>query len=443
MKLSRRSFLATASAGPALVTLAPGVRGAFAADGTDTGNLLVIVFLRGGMDGLHLLAPATSAAYQAARPDIAHTATGNNAALPVGDLDGKELFLHPRATGLLDLYASGDLALIPASGLLSENRSHFESMDMMERGIADGETDANTGWLTRHLSTLGQDLPLLSTVAVGSSNPISLLGYPAPAIASADDFNVWSGPSTLDLLRGMAEGSATGYADATRQTVDAIQEVQSKLTPFNLSGGTDTETDATEPEASYPGGGFSSAMQNLAAMIKGGLGLQTATVDMGGWDHHNNLINEFNGRVTELSDTLAAFWQDVADDRDRITLITMTEFGRRVEQNGSQGTDHGNASVMMALGGAVNGGQIYGAWPGLNAADLTSGGDLEITTDYRAVVMEALAKRTNNPGVTQVFPTVAEDYLDIFVTDGTEAPTTETDEDAEDAAPDPWGGLFG
>ena len=151
----------------------------------------------------------------------------------------------------------------------------------------------------------------------------------------------------------------------------------------------------------------------MATLIKMDVGLDVATVDHGGWDHHNNLVNEFGNHVSELSQSLSAFWEDVAEYKNRISLVFMTEFGRRLSENASNGTDHGSGSVMMVLSGNANGGKIYGAWPGLSNAQLDNG-DLAVTTDYRHVISEILAKRHNSPSLASVFPTLSYSPLGLI-----------------------------
>jgi uncharacterized protein (DUF1501 family) len=415
MKLSRRKLLIGASGGAVLATAGPGLRVSFAASGA-TDEILVVLFARGGIDGLQMVAPADEGLYQQARPTIAVQTSGANAGFSlangIGDVD---FFLNPDASGLNDLYTSGDLAVIHAAGVPTENRSHFKSMDMMERGMADNETNLTSGWLARHIESLNTERPLLSTISAGSSNPISLLGYPqAVSIPDVNNFNVAGGDVNANVIAALNSGSSA-YQQVAQQTLEAINTVQSKL----------AETDGAEEDEgegpAYTNGPLSKGLRNLAALIKMDVGLDVATVDHGGWDHHNNLINEFRSQVTELSQSLVAFWEDVSAYRDRITLVMMTEFGRRLNENASNGTDHGSGSVMMVLSGNANGGQMFGSWPGLAAADLDNG-DLAVTTDYRQVIAEILAKRHNSPGLGTVFPTI--EYAPLGIINGDDSSIT-------------------
>jgi uncharacterized protein (DUF1501 family) len=420
MRLTRRNLLLGATGGAFMASAGPGLRVSMAADSTSD-EILVVLFARGGADGLQLVAPADVSSYQQARPTIAVQPTGTNAGLALANgLDGVDFFLNPGATELNDLYGSGDLALIHAAGVPTENRSHFKSMDMMERGLADNEDNLTSGWLTRHVETLAADRPLLSTVSTASNNPISLLGYPqAVSIPDVQNFNVAGGDVNANVIAALNSGSSA-YQQVAQQTIEAINTVQDKLAELELNSNTDEDAGESEGPA-YTNGPLSGALRNLATLIKMDVGLDVATVDHGGWDHHNNLVNEFGGQISELSQSLGAFWEDVADYRDRISVVFMTEFGRRLGENASNGTDHGSGSVMMVLSGNANGGQMYGDWPGIGSSDLDNG-DLAVTTDYRQVIAEILAKRHNSPSLATVFPTVP--YSPLGVINGDDSALT-------------------
>jgi uncharacterized protein (DUF1501 family) len=412
MRLSRRNLLLGASGGAFMASMGSGLRISMAASGTSD-EILVVLFARGGADGMQLVAPADEALYQQARPSIAVQPSGTGAGFALANgIDGVDFFLNPGASGLNDLYKSGDLALVHAAGVPTENRSHFKSMDMMERGMADNETNLISGWLTRHVQTLTADRPLLSTVSTASNNPISLLGYPqAVSIPDVENFNVAGGDVNADVIAALNSGNSA-YQQVAQQTIEAINTVQEKLSELEASGEETDENSDTEGPA-YTNGPLSKALRNLATLIKMDVGLDVATVDHGGWDHHNNLVNEFGNQVSELSQSLSAFWEDVAEYKNRISLVFMTEFGRRLSENASNGTDHGSGSVMMVLSGNANGGKIYGAWPGLSNAQLDNG-DLAVTTDYRHVISEILAKRHNSPSLASVFPTLSYSPLGLI-----------------------------
>ena len=411
IKLTRRNLLASATSGAFMASAGPGLRVSMAAEGSSAGDILVVLFARGGTDGLQLVAPANDSVYQDARPTIAVQTGGTNAGLPLANgIGGVDFFFNQDATELNDLYTSGKLALIHAAGVPTENRSHFKSMDMMERGLADDETSLTSGWLTRHVKTLTAERPWLSTVSTASNNPISLLGYPqAVSIPDVQSFNVSGGDVNANVIAALNASGGSAYQQAALQTLDAIDTVQTKLQELDDAEGDDSDSEAGP---AYTNGPLSGALRNLATLIKMDVGLDVATVDQGGWDHHNNLLNEFSNNATELSQSWGAFWDDMVDYQDRISLVFMTEFGRRLGENSSAGTDHGSGSVMMVLSGNANGGQMYGEWPGLEGANLNNG-DLAVTTDYRQVISEVLAKRHCSPSLDTVFPTVAYNPLGL------------------------------
>ena len=424
MKLTRRNLLVSASSGAFMASAGPGLRVSMAAEGLTNGDILVVLFARGGTDGLQLVAPADEGIYQDARPTIAVQTSGTDpGTLLANGIGGVDFFMHPEAAPLNDLYTSGDLSIIHASGVPTENRSHFKSMDMMERGLADNETALSNGWLTRHLESLTAERPLLSTVSTNSNNPISLLGYPqAVSIPDVNNFNVSGGEANANVISALNATGGSAYQQVALQTLEAIDTVQTKLQELEeLEDPIDVDDGSEEP--AYTNGPLSGSLRNLATLIKMDVGLDVATVDYGGWDHHNNLVNEFRNNANELSQSLVAFWDDMVDYQDRITLVFMTEFGRRVYENASQGTDHGSGTTMMVLSGNANGGQIFGEWPGLENQNLDNG-DLAVTTDYRQVISEVLAKRHCSPGLDTVFPTVTYDPLGIV--DGDDSAVTGT-----------------
>ncbi len=395
MNISRRHLLTTASAGAALATFAPGLRVSFAADGASINDILIVLFQRGACDWLQMLAPAGDPNYIAKRPSIKVPTSGTNAGIGLGTLNGTDLYLSASAPELKSLYDSGSLAFIHATGLYTVDRSHFVCQDNMEKGTADADPKQSSGWLARHISSLGVTQPELGVISSSSTNPISLLGDPsAVAVADASNFTISGGDANTKVIRAVNTGTSPYQASATN-TVDAIASLQAGLKTIK-----DNSADA-----GYTGGALSVALRSLGKLIKMNMGVNVATVDFGSWDMHNSLVSEFAQRTTEFSRALFAFWKDMVDYQGRITLVTMTEFGRRFQENASAGTDHGAASGMLVLSGKVNGGKIYGTWPGL-AANQLNNGDLAVTTDYRQVLSEILATRHGEKTLANVFPTV-------------------------------------
>ncbi len=401
MNFSRRLLLSGISASAFISTALPGVRVAFAADGSGDRDIMVVIYLRGGSDGLQMVSPAGDPNYIALRPTIRVPTTGSGAGFGLSSLGGVDFYMNPSAPELRDLFTSGKLAVVHATGVPNGNRSHFEAQDSQELGAAPGEIEPDDGWLTRHVLNLSEDRPLLGTVASGPSMPNALLGYTQGlAIPNAETFNVSGGNTNANLIRSITTGTSA-YKMIARNTLDAVATVQDGL-----------GSSANDSNVSYSGS-VGNSLKSLARLIKMDVGLDVATVDHQGWDQHNNLLTEFATQAQDLSKSLAAFWADLKDYQSRLTVVTMTEFGRRIQENESEGTDHGSASYMMVLGGATKGGKIYGTWPGL-AASQQRNGDLVVTTDYRHVLSEILVKRQGQAKITDVFPTLAYNPLGIL-----------------------------
>ena len=396
MKLSRRNLLSGATAGT-LASLGPGLNVAF---GADTRDVMVVIFQRGACDWLQMLSPAGDSNYIAARPSIRVQTSGATAGIGIGSMGSTDFYLSNAAPELKALYDAGSLAFVHATGLQTTDRSHFTVQDMMERGFTDGEIAPHSGWLARHMASLGGKLPTLSTVAASSSTPTALLTDTATvAIANVSTFSVQGGTTNANLLRAMNQSigaTPSAYKQLANETLSAVTSVQASLAGLDNSGAA---------AAGYTNGALSQPLRSVAQLIKMNVGLTVATIDYGSWDMHNSLVSEFNTRTVEFSRAINAFWTDIAAYRSNVTVVTMTEFGRRLQENTSQGTDHGSASGMLVLGGNVNGGRIYGTWPGLAPSQLYAG-DLAVTTDYRQVLAEILTKRHGETDLSKVFPTV-------------------------------------
>ncbi len=405
---TRRNFLnATATAGLAggLTPLAAGVNAAFGA-ASPAEDILIVVFLRFGACGLTLVPPADDGIYHDLRPTIAVSAKD---AMPIGSLGGTPFFMHPNLKELKALYDEKSLAIVHAAGIHTESRSHFVSQDMMERASSDGEKPVAGGWLGRHMNArslisrgaLGGALP---AITAGAEVNIALQGYPG-AVAVPNVlalFTVLGGDNSRKVIEAMNTGSGPQIASG-QSTLATLQTVKTRVATLPADDGNG---------AGYTAGALSTPLRTVAKLIKADVGLRVATIDFGGWDQHARLTQGINPLALELSQGLAAFWKDLKDHQSRLTIVCMTEFGRRVEENASGGTDHGSASVMFALGGSVNGGKIYGKWPGLKPADLHAG-DLAVTTDYRQVLQEILVKRRGETTPKAVFPTLAYDPIGI------------------------------
>jgi uncharacterized protein (DUF1501 family) len=415
MLLTRRRFLAHSALVGSVAAAAPaGLSMAFA--DTTTPEMLVVIFLRGAMDGLYFLAPVGDPNYTVLRKTVAQPTTGADAGIKLNNTPGGlDMRMHGAASALKPLYDSGNLAFVHASGLISSSRSHFEAQDKMELGYGDGESAMYDGWLTRHLQVVGQPKGAASVVAVTSSPPNSLQSDgQAIAVPSLSSFSIVGGTPNLNVMKMLAAAGSygvSGYQAVVADTVSAITQL-SAATPRNAAG----QVIAYSPSngAVYGNSSLADQLKTVAQLAKLNIGLQYATADFGGWDTHADEPNRLRTQFTQLSQAMSGFWTDMKDYQGRLTVVAMTEFGRRGKENANTGTDHGHASVFTVLGGNVNGGQVYGTWPTLAPDKLDQGLDLAITTDYRIVLAELLNKRLGNSQVSSVFPTIPNRSLGLF-----------------------------
>ncbi|RMG97966.1 MAG: DUF1501 domain-containing protein [Chloroflexi bacterium] len=364
------------------------------------GDTLVCIFLRGGADGLNMVVPHGDDNYYARRPNIGIPRPDDRkATLRTVDLDGF-FGLHPALDPLTEIYLAGDLALIHATGSPDETRSHFEAMDLMERGAT---TNGDyTGWLARHLATLDTgNNSALRAVGVGSMLPASLTGaLSATALQSIAEYHlrgrderVGEMQTILHALYNQNEDMLTAVANQTFAAIDVLSKLDAEH--YQPAG------------RAYPEREFGRAMKMVAQLIKADVGMEVACVDLGGWDTHvaqGSTEGAMARLMAELAAGLRAFYEDIQTHVANVTVVVMSEFGRRLQENGGLGTDHGHGNMMMVLGGGINGSRVYAKWPGLHEEQLDGPGDLAVTTDYRDVLGEIIRKRLNNPQVADVFP---------------------------------------
>jgi uncharacterized protein (DUF1501 family) len=412
-KVTRRQFMIGCSA--AIAALAGSqIRTLAFAVGAANPDALIVVFLRGGWDALNVVPPIADGSdrgfYETARPALKLGTSGANAALNLDGFFG----MHPSLSPLMNLYQAQRLAVVHAAGLVYDTRSHFDAMQYIETATLGSRT--GHGWLTRYLESLA--LPsdvVLPVLASGSSRPTSLLGYPrAVTMASPTSFNL-GGSSTYrrqqtDAVRTMY-GSATDWLDqAGKETIAAVDLIQANgigaYTPAN--------------GALYPSGPFGNNLKLIAQMIKAGVGLTVATIDLGGWDTHENqgvAPTSYMGTLLgTLGRGLEAFHSDLeacggsTDYNATTTVAVISEFGRRLKENANTGTDHGHGGVILLLGKPVKGGKVYGQWPGLSNDQLYQRADLAVTTDYRRVLSEWLRVRAgrSDPQLAAIFPDYAQ-----------------------------------
>lgn len=361
------------------------------------GRKLVVIFQRGACDGLNVVVPHAEPNYYAMRPTIA---IQKNEVL---DLDGT-FGLHPAMASLKPLWDAKHLAAVHAVGSPDPTRSHFDAQDYMESGTP-GVKSTVDGWLNRALAAGAQQSQPspFRAVALGTQVPRTLQGHvPAVAVANLQDFSVGGrGPQpspVSNAFQAMYDESTDAVLHGTGQeTFEAVRMLKA------------ADPAKYKPAAgvSYPNGAFGNSMRQIAQLMKANLGVEAAFADVGGWDTHQNqggANGQLANRLREFSDSLAAFWQDMGDGAEAITLVTMSEFGRTARQNGTGGTDHGHANVMFVLGGTVKGGRVYGRWPGLGSEQLNEGRDLAVTTDFRSVLGEAASHALGSGRLEVVFP---------------------------------------
>lgn len=355
--------------------------------------ILIAVFQRGAADGISMVVPFGDRSYTSARPQIAVPAPRNGAENAAIDLDGFFGF-HPSLSPLKSIYDEGQLAVVHAVGSPDNTRSHFDAQDYMEAG-APGNKSVADGWLNRYMQ--GSPKPgnsAFRAIALDAKMPRSLMG-PAPALAMAriQEFDV-RGPNDRRQAGGTSELSAAFEAMWKNSTFDAIRMLKS------------ANPQRFQPEngARYPGGQFGQGLLQMSQLIKADIGLEVGFLDIGGWDTHANQPGQLNQRLREFGEGLHAFYRDQGDRMRNIVVVTMTEFGRSIKQNGSGGTDHGHASALFVMGGPVKGRKVYGKWPGLATEQLFEGRDLALTTDFRDVFSEVLNKHMRAADSTKVFP---------------------------------------
>ena len=407
----RRDFLRAAASGIATATWPAWLpRMSFAPPQTaPRGDLLVCVFLRGAADALNIVVPHGEARYYALRPTLAIPRPDDARAKASGralDLDGF-FGLHPALAPLLPAWQSRHLALIHACGAPDESRSHFQAMELMERGIGEAAGPAS-GWIGRHLAALdnGNTSPLRA-IGLGARVPRALQGaVPAAALRSITDFHLGGDPRAAARFRATLAALYAGDTalDAKgRETLDLLDTLDT-LDPVAYRPAHD---------ARYPASDFGMALRQVAMLAKAEVGLEVACLDVGGWDTHiaqGGTAGAMARLLHDLASGLAALYADLRDRADRLLVVTLSEFGRRAGENGGQGTDHGHGGAMLLLGGGVDGGRVHGTWPGLAPERLVGPGDLAVTTDYRDILGELVQRRLQNSRLEQVFP----GYVPVF-----------------------------
>jgi uncharacterized protein (DUF1501 family) len=361
---------------------------------------LVCIFQRGAVDGLNMIVPHGDPAYYRERPRIAVPAPGKSGGAL--DLDGYFGF-HPALAPLLPFYRAGALGVVHAVGSPDATRSHFDAQDYMETGTP-GRKGTMDGWLNRHLTHTAQhrDTPFRG-VAIGPQLPRVLRGSsPALAIGNLQAFGLRGRGPARDRIEAafqeMYAGAATGLvATSSAEAFEAVRMLRTA----------DPAGRSPENGAEYPRSPFGQAMRQLAQLIRADLGLEIGFADTGGWDTHVNqgaAEGQLAARLRDFGAGLAAFATDLGERMADVLVLTMSEFGRTVAENGTAGTDHGHATAMMVLGAGTRGGRVHGRWPTLDEGSRFEGRDLAVTTDFRALFGEILGRHLGAADLPAVFP---------------------------------------
>ncbi|MCS0630728.1 DUF1501 domain-containing protein [Telluria mixta] len=400
--MRRRHFLNAVGAG----LLLPVGRGAWAVSAPAAGpanKKLIVVMLRGAVDGLNVVAPVGDENYLRLRPTIGLAAPGmEGGAL---DLDGY-FGLHPALASLQPLWAARKLAFVHASGSPDATRSHFDAQDYMESATP-GRKNTPDGWMNRLVAALPGPRSPSRLLGIGPVLPRILSGQAAavnlPNVAAAARADLLDRPAVkaaFDELYANHPRFGRAYADgraAHREVMDALEEGQMSR-----------EMQAADRGAPLPNG-FPDDAARLAGLMRNDPKIQLAFVALGGWDTHAN-----QGAATgQLANRLAPLGQGLAILADRLgplfddtVVVVMSEFGRTARENGNGGTDHGHGNVMWVMGGKVRGGKVYGDWEGVGDAKLNEGRDLPVLTDFRSVLAQISEEHLmlGDKRLEQVFP---------------------------------------
>lgn len=391
--------------------------------------VLVTIFQRGAMDGLAAVPPLERelrGPLDTLRPNLR---LGGARASGDGVIDlGVGFGLHPAFGALHGPWKEGQLGIVHAVGSPHSSRSHFDAQDYMESGTP-GIKSTKSGWLNRVVGELGHEAPSpLGAVALTESMPRSLVGeHPSVAFASLEDFHLGASPTVGP--RGRSETVGLGGRRSAGRRAKAVPDERTQLGFEHLYAGTaeDELRDAgaetfeamelvrsvvrspqpTAPGVRYPQSPLGSALREIAQLVKGDVGVEIAFAESGGWDTHvrqGTTQGSFARRARDLGDSIVAFWRDLGNHRDHVVLMTMTEFGRTVAENGSAGTDHGRASCMFVLGDRVAGGRVHGPWPGLEREQLDDRRDLAVATDFRAAFAGVASSHLGVGAGQSVFP---------------------------------------
>lgn len=401
---SRRQFLrGMALFGGMTVLSANGVRYTFAASSNEVPDVVVTLVLRGGFDGLSAVVPTDEALMRKVRGGIF---IPNSSLLPLD----REFGLHPALKRLMPLWDAKELAIVNTIGAPTHSRSHFDEIADVAYA-AYGEKDKRSGWMARFLDVAGSG-SVVQSVGIGSTTKQLVGGKVAPVNVNAiNNFR-------LDSLYGYKAEDIAGFIDETHGRWTNVWATQAKSTIRALDE--IAKAGALRSTVSYPTTGTGQRLRDVAALLKAGIGVRAVDVEFqGDWDMHANMGNLENGWLTsylaDLAGSIASFREDLGVLWSRVTVVTVTEFGRRVSENQSTGTEHGWGTSIFVAGGGVNGGKIHGKFPGLDDRQLKDG-DLVVTADYRSLLTEILTRRAGvtAQGASQIFPNFQPEVLSVM-----------------------------
>ncbi|MEM8933874.1 MAG: DUF1501 domain-containing protein [Acidobacteriota bacterium] len=408
--LDRRAFLKaggvavlTVGAGPTFLERAAALAATPAAH--TRRKTLVTIFQRGAMDGLMAVPPLGGAFerdLRRLRPRLAMDASRQSAD---GTLDlGVDFGLHSAFSDLLPMWKEGRMGIVHCVGSPDPTRSHFDAQDYMETGTP-GRKGTPDGWLNRVAGHLGHDATPFRAVSMTPALPRSFYGD-APALAVTNLRNL-----KVDLpgARAASEAAGEGFEALYEQaSEDVLRDTASEtFEAIDLLQKLDVGRYRPAAGARYPRSPLGRALQQIAFLVKSDVGLEIAFAESAGWDTHvqqGTTNGSFARQARDLSQAIAAFWADLGQHRDDVTVLTMTEFGRTAAENGTGGTDHGHGSCLFALGNDVDGGKVHGRFPGLDRDVLYEGRDLPVTTDFRSVFADVAGKTFGLPDDAPIFP---------------------------------------
>jgi uncharacterized protein (DUF1501 family) len=426
-ELSRRGFLGVSGAALAAAAVAPAwlPRVAVAKDyRTSQRDVVISIFLRGACDGLTICLPFTEAAYYAARPNLGIARPDSTATVKAIDLgasvpgpNGTTSFgFAPAMAPLMPAYQAGHLLIVHAAGSVDPSRSHFDAQKFMEVGKAE-DISVTTGWLGRHLMNTAPADPnaLLRALSISTALPKTLVGGPLTLpIPNLDAFGITGNSATL-------AARTVSIHDMYAATPDPIKTIGlNTLTTIDLLNTINFAGYAPAGGANYGTSSFGLALKSAAALIKAQVGVEAIAIDLSGWDTHANqgvTTGTMNNLMATLAASLGAFHTDMfTGTNPSFTLVCMSEFGRRVAENGSLGTDHGHGNVMLVMGNCITGGRVLAQWPGLNSNQLYQGLDLQVTTDYRDILAEIAVNRLGNTNLPNLFPSYTPTFQGVTTT---------------------------